>query len=48
MSEEEYENFVKLIGSHGEFVDIIDIIIRRKEAQIQDKIVNGMAEENKQ
>jgi|TARA_A100001391_G_C5058086_1_gene275276 hypothetical protein len=44
MTDEEYQNFVKLIGQHGEFVDIIDIILRRKEAEQVDK----MAEEHNQ
>ena len=44
MTDEEYQNFVKLIGQHGEFVDIIDIILRGKEAEQVDK----MAEEHNQ
>ena len=44
MSSEEFENFKKLVNGNGEFKDILDIIVRKKEAEQLDKL----AEENNQ
>ena len=40
----EFENFKKLVNGSGEFKDILDIIVRKKEAEQLDKL----AEENNQ
>ena len=42
MSNQEFENFKKLVNGSGEFKDILDIIVRKKEAEQLDKL----AEEN--
>ena len=44
MSNQEFENFKKLVNGNGEFKDILDIIVRKKEAEQLDKL----AEENNQ
>ena len=44
MSSEEFENFKKLVNGSGEFKDILEIIVRKKEAEQLDKL----AEENNQ
>ena len=42
MSSEEFENFRKLVNGSGEFKDILEIIVRKKEAEQLYKL----AEEN--
>ena len=44
MSNQEFENFKKLVNGSGEFKDILEIIVRKKEAEQLDKL----AEENNQ
>lgn len=44
MSSEEFSNFKKLVNGNGEFKDILEIIVRKKEAEQLDKI----SEENNQ
>ena len=44
MSSKEFENFKKLVNGSGEFKDILEIIVRKKEAEQLDKI----SEENNQ
>tara|TARA_B100001063_G_C16736118_1_gene542099 strand:- start:574 stop:852 length:279 start_codon:yes stop_codon:yes gene_type:complete len=44
MSSEEFSNFKKLVNGSGEFKDILEIIVRKKEAEQLDKI----SEENNQ
>tara|TARA_R100001015_G_C4607460_1_gene162565 strand:+ start:364 stop:654 length:291 start_codon:yes stop_codon:yes gene_type:complete len=48
MSEGEFETFKKLINGNGEFRDIIDIIVKKKEQETQETILNKQAEENNQ
>ena len=48
MSEEEFETFRKLVNGSGEFRDIIDIIMKKKEQETQEVIINKQAEENNQ
>tara|TARA_X000001388_G_C2224673_1_gene120674 strand:- start:26 stop:316 length:291 start_codon:yes stop_codon:yes gene_type:complete len=48
MSEDEFETFRKLINGSGEFRDIIDIIMKKKEQETQEVIINKQAEENNQ
>lgn len=48
MSEQEFETFRKLVNGSGEFRDIIDIIMKKKEQETQEVIVNKQAEENNQ
>ena len=44
MSSDEFETFRKLVNGNGEFRDIIDIIMKKKEQEQLDKL----AEENNQ
>tara|TARA_R100001480_G_scaffold153161_1_gene155943 strand:- start:37 stop:315 length:279 start_codon:yes stop_codon:yes gene_type:complete len=44
MSSDEFSNFKKLVNGNGEFKDILEIIVRKKEAEQLDKI----SEENNQ
>tara|TARA_Y100001963_G_scaffold151783_1_gene235293 strand:- start:702 stop:983 length:282 start_codon:yes stop_codon:yes gene_type:complete len=44
MTSEEFANFKKLVNGSGEFKDILEIIVRKKEAEQLDKI----SEENNQ
>ena len=48
MSEQEFETFRKLVNGSGEFRDIIDIIMKKKEQETQEVIINKQAEENNQ
>tara|TARA_R110002012_G_scaffold237583_1_gene411291 strand:- start:116 stop:406 length:291 start_codon:yes stop_codon:yes gene_type:complete len=48
MAEDEFETFRKLVNGNGEFRDIIDIIVKKKEQETQELIVNKQAEENNQ
>tara|TARA_X000001316_G_scaffold10316_1_gene3161 strand:+ start:1098 stop:1388 length:291 start_codon:yes stop_codon:yes gene_type:complete len=48
MSEDEFETFRKLVNGSGEFRDIIDIIMKKKEQETQEVIINKQAEENNQ
>ena len=48
MSEQEFETFRKLVNGSGEFRDIIDIIMKQKEQETQEVIINKQAEENNQ
>ena len=48
MSESEFETFKKLVNGSGEFRDIIDIIMKKKEQETQEIIINKQAEENNQ
>ena len=48
MSEDEFETFRKLVNGSGEFRDIIDIIMKKKEQETQEIIINKQAEENNQ
>jgi hypothetical protein len=48
MSEQEFETFKKLVNGSGEFRDIIDIIMKKKEQETQEVIINKQAEENNQ
>ena len=48
MSEQEFETFRKLVNGSGEFRDIIDIIMKKKEQETQEIIINKQAEENNQ
>lgn len=48
MSEQEFETFRKLVNGSGEFRDIIDIIMKKKEQETQGVIINKQAEENNQ
>ena len=48
MSSDEFETFRKLVNGNGEFRDIIDIIMKKKEQETQETILNKQAEENNQ
>tara|TARA_R100001129_G_C5299079_1_gene241993 strand:- start:80 stop:370 length:291 start_codon:yes stop_codon:yes gene_type:complete len=48
MSSDEFETFRKLVNGNGEFRDIIDIIMKKKEKETQETIINKQAEENNQ
>ena len=48
MSSDEFETFRKLVNGNGEFRDIIDIIMKKKEQETQETIINKQAEENNQ
>ena len=48
MSEDEFETFRKLVNGSGEFRDIIDIIMKKKEQETQEIIINKQAAENNQ
>ena len=48
MSSDEFETFRKLVNCNGEFRDIIDIIMKKKEQETQETIINKQAEENNQ
>ena len=48
MSEDEFETFRKLVNGSGEFRDIIDIIMKKKEQETQEVIINKQSEENNQ
>ena len=48
MSSDEFETFRKLVNGNGEFRDIIDIIMKKKEQETQETIINKQAEEHNQ
>ena len=48
MSSDEFETFRKLVNGNGEFRDIIDFIMKKKEQETQETIINKQAEENNQ